>query len=182
MLIKKGELFFLSRSPEKEKKKGKRVWLKLNTYTLSRQRNALQKLENTPLNYMAPLIKLISTNHKWPDVEPVSLSDSDWKILRDEWRDGTEEQREFVSIALGTPDFAILDGPPGSGKTTAICELIAQLIGQQKRVLLVASTHVAVDNVVERLLEWHDQQQSYPILPVRIGRDESRITSDEVAE
>lgn len=177
-----GRALFLSRSLEKDKKKGKRVWLKLNTYTLSRQRKALQKLENTPLNYMAPLIKLISTNPKWPDVEPVILSDFDWKILRDEWRDGTEEQREFVSIALGTPDFAILDGPPGSGKTTAICELIAQLIGQQKRVLLVASTHVAVDNVVERLLAWQDQQESHPILPVRIGRDESRITSDEVAE
>ncbi len=107
---------------------------------------------------------------------------SNWKILRDEGRDGTEEQREFVSIALGTPDFAILEGPPGSGKTTAICELITQLISQRKRVLLVASTHVAVDNVVERLLEWQEQQQSYPILPVRIGRDESRITSDEVAE
>ena len=177
-----GRALLLVSFPKEDREKGKRVWLELNTYTLSRQRNALQKLENTPLNYMAPLIKLISTNHKWPDVEPVSLSDSDWKILRDEWRDGTKEQREFVSIALGTPDFAILDGPPGSGKTTAICELIAQLISQQKRVLLVASTHVAVDNVVERLLAWQNQQQSHPILPVRIGQDESRITSDEVAE
>ena len=175
-----GRALLLVSFPKEDREKGKKVWLRLNTYTLSRQRNALQKLENTPLKYMTPLIKLISTNHKWPNVEP--LIPSDWKILRDEWRDGTEEQQEFVSIALGTPDFAILDGPPGSGKTTAICELIAQLIGQQKRVLLVASTHVAVDNVVERLLAWQDQQQSYPILPVRIGRDESRITSDEVAE
>ena len=175
-----GSALLLSGLPKEDKKKGKRIWLRLNTYTLSRQRNALQKLENTPLRHMAPLIKLMSTNHTWPDVEP--LNPYDWKILRGEWRDGTEEQRKFVSIALETPDFAILEGPPGSGKTTAICELVIQLISQRKRVLLVASTHVAVDNVVERLLEWQEQQQVHPILPVRIGRDESRITSDEVAE
>ena len=175
-----GRSLLLASLPKEDEKKGKRVWLKLNTYTLERQRQTLQKLENTPLQHMAPLIKLVSTNHTWPYVEP--LNPFDWKILEGEERDGTEEQRKFVSIALGTPDFAILEGPPGSGKTTAICELIAQLISQRKRVLLVASTHVAVDNVVERLLEWQEQQQSHPILPVRIGRDESRITSDEVAE
>ena len=175
-----GGALLLSSLPKEDKKKGKRIWLRLNTYTLSRQKDALQKLENTPLRHMAPLIKLVSTNHTWPDVEP--LNPYDWKILRDDWRDGTEEQRKFVSIALETPDFAILEGPPGSGKTTAICELVTQLISQRKRVLLVASTHVAVDNVVERLLEWQEQQQVHPILPVRIGRDESRITSDEVAE
>ena len=175
-----GRSLLLASLPKEDGKKGKRVWLKINTYTLKRQQDALQKLENTPLHHMTPLIKLVSTNHTWPYVEP--LNPLDWKILEKEERDGTEEQRKFVSIALETPDFAILEGPPGSGKTTAICELIAQLISQRKRVLLVASTHVAVDNVVERLLEWQERQQSHPILPVRIGRDESRITSDEVAE
>ena len=172
----------LLQSLPKEAKNEKRLWIRLNTYTLKRQREALRKLENTPLQYMASLIQLVSTNPIWPEVEEVKLSQADWKILTDESRDGTEEQRRFVNIALGTPDFAILEGPPGSGKTTAICELIAQLIGRQKRVLLVASTHVAVDNVVERLLDWQGRQPSQPILPVRIGRDESRITSDEVAE
>ena len=176
-----GRSLLLVSLPREDRKKRMRIWLRwLNTYTLDRQKKALQDLENTPLRHMTPLIKLVSTNHTWPYVKP--LNPSNWKILRDEGRDGTEEQRKFVSIALGTHDCAILEGPPGSGKTTAICELIAQLVSQRKRVLLVASTHVAVDNVVERLLAWQDGEQSHPILPVRIGRDESRITSDEVAE
>ncbi|NJK33087.1 MAG: AAA family ATPase [Deltaproteobacteria bacterium] len=96
-------------------------------------------------------------------------------------RDGTDEQRRFVGIALATPDFAILEGPPGSGKTTAICELIAQLARRGQRVLLVASTNVAVDNVLERLLEWQNQlpaDERY-VLPVRIG-DRERISIESI--
>ncbi len=67
-----------------------------------------------------------------------------------------------------TPDFAILEGPPGSGKTTAICELILQLVLQGKRVLLCASTHVAVDNVLERLMDEKNSHRDN-VIPVRIG-------------
>lgn len=73
-------------------------------------------------------------------------------VLTDETRPGTDEQRRFVEIALATPDFVLLEGPPSSGKTTAICELVLQLARQGKRAMLCASTHVAVDNVLERLM------------------------------
>ena len=78
-----------------------------------------------------------------------------------------EQQREFVKN-IGTPDVAILNGPPGSGKTTAICELILQLISKGQRVLLCASTHVAVDNVIERLMD-EQQQRRDEVIPIRIG-------------
>jgi superfamily II DNA or RNA helicase len=53
-----------------------------------------------------------------------------------------------VEKALGTVDFAFLEGPPGSGKTHAICELALQFIDQGLTVLLCSTTHVAVDNVL----------------------------------
>ena len=37
-----------------------------------------------------------------------------------------QRSRENLFLLLATPDYAILQGPPGSGKTTAIIELIAQ--------------------------------------------------------
>jgi AAA domain len=90
----------------------------------------------------------------WGAVVHRSIALNAWAFLRPEpngaLQDGTLEQRQFVERALGTPDFALLEGPPGSGKTTAICDLIVQLAKMGKRVLLVASTHVAVDNVLER--------------------------------
>ena len=68
--------------------------------------------------------------------------------------------------ALTSRDFAFLEGPPGSGKTTAICELIQQLIAQGKRILLCGSTHASIDNVLERL---HAKEA---ISALRIGHTE----------
>jgi len=164
--------------------KGSLVWLRPNTYTLERQRSAVQDLENSPPPRLAPLVRLLTTRAGWQRFDPIDPGEDRWVFLRPDrpggsLRDGTSEQREFVSLALGTPDFAILEGPPGSGKTTAICELIAQLAREGKRVLLVASTHVAVDNVLERVIKWQDDPHNpeKPFLPLRIG-DENNVTLD----
>jgi hypothetical protein len=94
-----------------------------------------------------------------------SIGDHAWRALTDVTRSGTDEQRSFVRKALGSPDLAFLEGPPGSGKTTAICEIVQQLVERGERVLLCASTHVAIDNVLERLLG-----STSPIDAVRIGQ------------
>ncbi|MDA7997233.1 MAG: AAA domain-containing protein [Nitrosopumilus sp.] len=74
-----------------------------------------------------------------------------WNYIGEDMH-GYKEQRRFVKIALSTPDFAILEGPPGSGKTTVICELITQLEKEEKSVLICSSTHVAVNNILEKLV------------------------------
>jgi hypothetical protein len=173
-----------SEPPTAARPHGPLLWLKPNTYQLQRQQFALRHLENTPSPRLAPLIRLMSTRPAWQSVAPVGLGDADWTFLRPAHpggplRDGADEQRRFVALALGSPDFAVLEGPPGSGKTTAICELIVQLARAGKRVLLVASTHVAVDNVLERIIHWQDDPNNPDkwILPVRIG-DEDNVTTD----
>jgi hypothetical protein len=163
---------------------GPLLWLRPNTYTLERQLAATRALENTPPPRLSALIRLFTTRYRWQPLEPATIPEHEWVFLRPTHpgaplRDGTQEQRDFVQVALGTPDFAILEGPPGSGKTTAICELIAHLARQGKRVLLVASTHVAVDNVLERVLKHHDDPTTAEklFLPLRIG-DEDNVTLD----
>lgn len=162
---------------------GSWLFLEPNTWALKCQKRAVETLENTPHARLAPLIRLTAKNPQWGAVVPNSLDEDEWAILQQQddgtLRDGSSEQREFVERALASPDFTVLEGPPGSGKTTAICELIIQLVRQEKRVLLVASTHVAVDNVLERLLEWQDQSDDKPVLPVRVG-EESSVTSEKV--
>lgn len=62
-----------------------------------------------------------------------------------------EHQAACVLRALSTPHFAVIKGPPGSGKTTVITEIVEAALGRGERVLVVSPTHVAVDNVVEKL-------------------------------
>lgn len=144
--------------------KGTTLYLPVDVRNLRLQRRALHQLSEAPLPHHQGLLRLCENPEKvrWPNVAPVSIEE--WRALKDASRSGTDEQRAFVEKALGTPDFAFLEGPPGSGKTTAICEIVQQLVEDGKRVLLCASTHVAIDNVLERLLE-----SSSPIDAVRIG-------------
>lgn len=150
--------------------------IKVNTYQLRKQKEAIETLQNMPVDEQSKLIKLFEDRNgvKWSDFS--TLSDIKWEVLTDEKRDGTEEQREFVRKALSTNDFAIMEGPPGSGKTTIILELVCQIVKNGGRVLLCGSTHVAIDNVLERIKE-QDLIDKFNMLPIRIG-DERRISDD----
>ncbi|MDZ5649429.1 DEAD/DEAH box helicase [Nitrospirillum sp. BR 11828] len=153
------------------------LFLRPNTYSLQRQKRAVAELKDCPHVQRGPLVRLATPNSRWLGFQPEPVGE--WVLLTDTTRSGTHEQRRFVEVALGTPDFALLQGPPGSGKTTAICELICQLARQGKRILLVASTHVAVDNVLEKLAEWQDGSNEKLVMPIRIG-DDDRVSSEAV--
>jgi superfamily I DNA and/or RNA helicase len=161
--------------------KGKILQVRVNTYQLRKQLEAVLTLQNMPVGEHSNLIKLFENRERVQWHEPNKINKLDWIVLTDDSRSGAKEQRNFVKQAIETPDFAILEGPPGSGKTTVILELICQLAKQGKRILLCGSTHVAIDNVLERLHEKRNGEQTliqkFNILPVRIG-DENRINED----
>lgn len=61
-------------------------------------------------------------------------------------------QREAVQFALAANDIAIIHGPPGTGKTTTVIELIRQAVARGEKVLACAASNLAVDNLLERLV------------------------------
>ncbi len=71
----------------------------------------------------------------------------------DGWFDTTLDtsQRDAVLNALAARHVALIHGPPGTGKTTAVVELIRQVVARGERVLACAPSNVAVDNLAERL-------------------------------
>lgn len=86
------------------------------------------------------------------------------------------DKREAVAAALGSPDLLLLRGPPGTGKTTFIAELIMQVLDEQPdaRILLASQTHVAIDNAIERVARLREEAGlTFEI--VRIGTNDERI-------
>jgi superfamily I DNA and/or RNA helicase len=63
-----------------------------------------------------------------------------------------ESQRSAVNFALAARDLAVLHGPPGTGKTTTVVELVRRAVRRGQRVLVCAPSNLAVDNVLEKLL------------------------------
>ena len=61
-------------------------------------------------------------------------------------------QQAAVRFALTARDLAILHGPPGTGKTTTVVELIRQAVRRGDKVLACAPSNLAVDNLLERLV------------------------------
>lgn len=84
------------------------------------------------------------------------------------------EKKDVLVRALGVLDILAIQGPPGTGKTRLIEEILVQYLAlnPRHRVLLSAQTHVALDNVIERL---RVRQPTIDI--VRIGRlDDQKIS------
>jgi tRNA A-37 threonylcarbamoyl transferase component Bud32 len=77
------------------------------------------------------------------------------------------DKQYAVRAALAAPDFLLVEGPPGTGKTTFITELILQTLtaNPHARILLTSQTHVALDHVIGAL-----ERTGEPISTVRIGR------------
>ena len=122
--------------------------------------NRLQKLgdqEYTP--FMRVLFGQAS-----PTPLPSDLNDPSNPLHKLEWNDPSlnDSQQEAIRFALASREVALIHGPPGTGKTHTLIELILQLLKQKLRLLVCGPSNISVDNIVERLA-------SHKVPMVRLG-------------
>ncbi len=149
------------------------LWFEQNDYVWRKKRDYAERLHTQPDEHHLNLKRLFLSGHDWPSPPNTNLPDDAWidDDLKCATSDGTKEQRAFVEKALNSADFTFVWGPAGSGKTTAICEFVRQCVQRGERVLMVASTHVAVDNVLIKLMR-PSGNGIKEVIPVRVGRGE----------
>lgn len=84
-----------------------------------------------------------------------------------------DNKKNAIAKALDAKDVFILEGPPGTGKTTFIAELILQHLKRwpDKKVLVASQTHLAVDNAIERIAQVRPDLKI-----VRIGYAEKKVS------
>jgi hypothetical protein len=78
-------------------------------------------------------------------------------------------QREVFDKVLAGPDLVAVIGPPGTGKTTTITEIVRAVAAYGRRVIICSQNNRAVDNVLGRL--------PVELLAVRVG-NEIRVTAE----
>ena len=79
--------------------------------------------------------------------------ESDPSIGKIDWIDSTlnDSQKDAIRFAMASNEIALIHGPPGTGKTHTLIELILQLLERNQRLLVCGPSNISVDNIVERL-------------------------------
>ncbi len=90
-------------------------------------------------------------------------------------------QQQAVRFALSANDLAIIHGPPGTGKTTTVVELIVQAVERGQQVLACAPSNTAVDNLLQRLVAM-GQKVVRIGHPARVAEDLRPYTLDGLVE
>jgi len=80
------------------------------------------------------------------------------------WHDPSlnPSQKDAIRFALASREVALIHGPPGTGKTHTLIELVLQLLDLNQRLLVCGPSNISVDNIVERL-------SSHKVPMVRLG-------------
>ncbi|KAH9833398.1 RNA dependent RNA polymerase-domain-containing protein [Rhodofomes roseus] len=105
----------------------------------------------------------------------------------DEGREATVVQNISASLnasqraallAAGPDKLALIWGPPGTGKTTVVVQILARFIREdpEAKILMTASTHNAVDNVLERFIADNEVSRLLPQERIlRVATESSKV-------
>jgi ATP-dependent RNA/DNA helicase IGHMBP2 len=85
-----------------------------------------------------------------------------------------KSQLEALQNTLNAEDVAFIHGPPGTGKTTTLVQVIKHTIKKEKQVLVCAPSNAAVDLLVDKLSE-----QGLSV--IRIGHP-ARVTEQSLSK
>lgn len=128
-----------------------------NDVTYRRLKQGLQKLEKYQSGPASHLINVL-----FGDVQPSITTEIPPHIIKKFGQDFKylnscldDSQCKAVQFAIMQPDVAIIHGPPGTGKTTTVVEVILQMVALGHKVLACAPSNVAVDNLVEKLSQYN---------------------------
>ena len=87
-----------------------------------------------------------------------------------------ESQTQAFLMATDGSPVSLIKGPPGTGKTYVINAIVQYITKELKQKVVISSqTHVAIDNVLDEIMENHD-----PIIPNRITNRRNKYSGQEI--
>ncbi|KAJ3918394.1 P-loop containing nucleoside triphosphate hydrolase protein [Lentinula edodes] len=151
-----------------------------NSVTYDRMDHAIEHLEKTIKgekdSELTPLIKVLMGM-----MPPSPLNKLEDISFFDESLNPS--QKEAIRFCLESPEMACIHGPPGTGKTHTLIEIIRQLSStSSKRILVCGASNLSVDNILERLLALPVSDKSPRLRVTRIGHPARVMTHQGILE
>mgnify|MGYP000845496258 CR=1 FL=1 len=154
---------------------GCRIWIvKLsNEITYNRMESTMRKLSEMSLSQETQIMQLLLGESQFSPVKS-------FKIDHYYNSDLNSSQKKAIEFSMSN-NLSIIHGPPGTGKTSTIVELVKQLITFKRsstarsfsgrkasRILICGPSNISVDTILERLSDFISNNGGYDKL-VRIG-------------
>jgi DNA polymerase alpha-associated DNA helicase A len=123
-----------------------------NDVTYKRMNQVMTRMQKMTESETTPFMRVLFGQSSLSPL-PKDLSDPEHGLEKLEWIDPTlnDSQKEAVKFALLSREVALIHGPPGTGKTHTLIELILQMLKLDLRILVCGPSNISVDNIVERL-------------------------------
>ncbi|KAK0205341.1 AAA domain-containing protein [Desarmillaria ectypa] len=161
-----------------------------NNVTYDRMDKAIDQLERTVTGSkpddrnvpeLTPLVQVLmgmTTISKRIPVKDIQFFDNSLNL----------SQKEAVNFCLESPEVACIHGPPGTGKTHTLIEIIRQLVSvsstseKPRRLLVCGASNLSVDNILERLLALPVEDKVQRLKVTRIGHPARVMAQDSVLD
>jgi len=130
----------------------------LSLFSYAKAAMVRDMIENEARIFDHPILQAISgdlTTYQANDREPLPASALDSQVKPErifQILDADSSQQVVIEAAKAGSSF-VVQGPPGTGKSQTIVNMIAELIGDGKSVLLVAEKETALSVVYKRMAE-----------------------------
>ena len=100
-------------------------------------------------------------------------------VIKEHYMQGlNESQRRAFLMAVDGQPVSLIKGPPGTGKTHVINAIVQYITKElNEKVIISSQTHIAIDNVLDKLIENYDL-----IIPNRITNRRNKYSGEYIDE
>ena len=116
-------------------------------------RNRYAWLRNAVVKLHAPQYDQRKCHSMFDQANSVRIPGCDINSLEQEFYQLNEDQRDAVKKVFSAKDYSLIQGLPGTGKSSTIVFVARLLAAHGKRVLITSYTHAAVDNLMMKLID-----------------------------
>lgn len=139
--------------------------------------NSLRLINQGATGAAAELLEYLIGDKKMPNNGTLEAKLANMLLDKDKYTHGlNDSQKKAFLMAIDGSPVSLIKGPPGTGKThviNAIVQYITKELGE--KVIISSQTHIAIDNVLDKLVENYDI-----VIPNRITNRRNKYSGNEI--
>ena len=139
--------------------------------------NSLRLINQGATGAAAELLEYLIGDKPMPTMPPIINHLLGYLNDKEKYMRGlNDSQRKAFLMAIDGSPVSLIKGPPGTGKTHVINAIVQYITKELKEKVIISSqTHIAIDNVLDKLVENYDI-----VIPNRITNRRNKYSGDEI--